>query len=645
MKFAINLDTLRIHATVGSPVPLTAVEMILGSTEPVEITAFRGSTPEIIDTPLQLGIKAASDYAGDFLAYLSTWTQTGDTFEGVLNLNTVEAGTLLGTDASADILLEIAWGDPERTAFAIAGKLKNDLIKGTEGVPTEGTPAYPQPADIMLKSDYDPDEDGVVNGMAAPVVSSGAISALTSPQQLVIVEGSIVTTTDGKRWVYSGTGSKVLEASYVQLSDVTIASTDITDSTAAGRSMLTGVMAENLFVKSDPDTVAWVASGQTMVTGQRLHIGVAGAVLDIAAGATVTLPGTLTGGTDYAIWAKPTGGLEATVNFVTPPVALARLVGGAHYALGGNAAAQAGGNATPQWNPFSEWDLKFRPACPNPRGMALIANGFWADIYLANTDCDLNGTSANGVTITDGSSAPKVPTSFGGNGSTTYGNLTWFSAAELGAAYGKRLLSLDEFQAAAYGVTEQTSRGTDPVTTGLDAARTSRWGLMQATGSLYTWCMDSSWRNGADSATVTGSTTSGSAVITSLSHSRMMPGTYVTGTGIPANAYILSVDPVALTLTLSANATATNAGITVTAGSYLAGDLMTNALGWAWRANTGSRGSLYLNNSNGLVRALAGGNWTEGGYAGSRASNWSFYAWHSYGFVSARFRSDHLRLV
>jgi len=233
MKFAINLDTLRIHATGGSPVPLTAVEMILGSAEPVEITAFRGTTPEILDTPLQLGIKAASDYAGDFIAYISTWTQTGDTFEGVLNLNTVEAGTLLGTDASADILLEIAWGDPERTAFSIAGKLRNDLIKGTEGVPTGGTPAYPQPANIMLKSDYDPDEDGVVNGMAAPVVSSGALSALTSPQQTAIAEGSIVTTTDGKRWVYSGTGSKVLEASYVQLSDITITAADITDAGAA----------------------------------------------------------------------------------------------------------------------------------------------------------------------------------------------------------------------------------------------------------------------------------------------------------------------------------------------------------------------------------------------------------------------------
>jgi hypothetical protein len=422
-------------------------------------------------------------------------------------------------------------------------------------------------------------------------------------------------------------------------------STNITDATPAGRDVLTGVASEQLFVKSNPDAVAFAASGSTIVTSQRIWVGVAGRVLDIAAATAVTMPGSLTAGTDYAIWAKPTGGLEATANFVTPPVTGARLVGGAHFAPGGNAAAQAGGNSTPQFNPFSDWDLKWRPACGNPRGMALVADNFWCDIYLANTDCDLNGTSAHNVTIADGSSAPKVPTAFGGNGSSTYGNLTWFSAAELGAAYGKRLMFMDEFQAAAYGVTEQTSRGTDPVTTGLDAARTSRWGIMQATGSMYSWCLDSSWRQQNDSLTFTGNTTNGSAVIAVASHTRLIPGSYVSGTGIPANAFIVSVNAATSEVTLSANATATNAGITATCTSYLAGDITGNVGGWAWRANTGSRGSLYLNNSSGLVRALAGGHWFGGGNAGSRASSWYNNPWASDITFGARFRSDHLRLV
>jgi hypothetical protein len=53
------------------------------------------------------------------------------------------------------------------------------------------------------------------------IVSSGGIANLTTAQQALIREGSIVATTDGKRWIYSGAGSKILEASYIQLADTT----------------------------------------------------------------------------------------------------------------------------------------------------------------------------------------------------------------------------------------------------------------------------------------------------------------------------------------------------------------------------------------------------------------------------------------
>ena len=49
----------------------------------------------------------------------------------------------------------------------------------------------------------------------------GAIANLTSGQQAVITTGTVVTTTDGRRWIYSGTGSKTSEASYIELADVT----------------------------------------------------------------------------------------------------------------------------------------------------------------------------------------------------------------------------------------------------------------------------------------------------------------------------------------------------------------------------------------------------------------------------------------
>lgn len=53
------------------------------------------------------------------------------------------------------------------------------------------------------------------------IVSSGTIANLTAGQQTEIGEGTIITTTDGRRWVYSGAGSKTAEASYIELADTT----------------------------------------------------------------------------------------------------------------------------------------------------------------------------------------------------------------------------------------------------------------------------------------------------------------------------------------------------------------------------------------------------------------------------------------
>ncbi|QEE37946.1 MULTISPECIES: hypothetical protein [unclassified Methylobacterium] len=60
-----------------------------------------------------------------------------------------------------------------------------------------------------------------VMGSGVQVMSPGGIADLTAANQNKITAGTIVTTTDGQRWVYSGTGTKTLEASYVVLADVT----------------------------------------------------------------------------------------------------------------------------------------------------------------------------------------------------------------------------------------------------------------------------------------------------------------------------------------------------------------------------------------------------------------------------------------
>jgi hypothetical protein len=242
-----------------------------------------------------------------------------------------------------------------------------------------------------------------------------------------------------------------------------------------------------VFTKENSQICAWTKTGAgTVSTATKIVAEVAGDIKTINPSTAVTMP-SLSAGTDYAIWLRPDGVLECTSNFTTPPVANSRQLGGFHYAPGGNASGTSGGNTTPQINEFSMWDLKFRPACADPRGMALVADGFWTDIYLLGVDHHINGSSKFNVTIADGASPPKRPLAFGGNGTLAYSSLNWWEAAEVMRSHGKRLPTYSEFAALAYGTTEASSGGTDPVSTILRNAYTSKWGVMLASGNLWTW--------------------------------------------------------------------------------------------------------------------------------------------------------------
>ncbi len=205
----------------------------------------------------------------------------------------------------------------------------------------------------------------------------------------------------------------------------------------------------------------------------------------------------LAAGTDYAVLIDETGAPFATPVAANP--LNAPFVAGFHFAPGGCAAERNGGDATPAINPYSIWDLNFRPNCPDPRGMAHVetkdGRRFWVDIYLTGVDHKEQGTSRYGVEIADGWSLPR---------------LDYQVASDIVARHGKRLPTYDEFRTAAFGVTERTSADDDPKKTGLEAARTSKFGLMQATGNLWIWGTDgddedprpsilgSSWLNGSN---------------------------------------------------------------------------------------------------------------------------------------------------
>jgi hypothetical protein len=256
---------------------------------------------------------------------------------------------------------------------------------------------------------------------------------------------------------------------------------------------ISGSIPYGLFRKTDPTIVAWTKTGAfTLTTSSIIYVEVNGSLLTISSGTSVSMP-SATVGTDYAIWCSTAGALSATTDHTTPPSSNARKLGGFHYANGENATGTSGGNTTPSINQYSMWDLKFRPACDDPRGMTLVGGNFWSDIYLTNTTPDTNGTSKYNVTIADGSSPPKVPSKFGGNGTIDYGSYTWWEQAELLSAYGKRPPSYQEFSALAYGTTEASSRGTDAGSTTLNATDdnfTSKWGVVQSTGCMWIWGRD-----------------------------------------------------------------------------------------------------------------------------------------------------------
>ncbi len=79
--------------------------------------------------------------------------------------------------------------------------------------------------------------------------------------------------------------------------------------------------------------------------------------------------------------------------------------------------------------------------------------------------------------------------------------------------------------------------------------------------------------------TFTGNTTNTSAIVTSVSSTtNLSVGTLVSGTGIPAGAYIASIDS-STQITLDKSATATNSGITISRYSVAGGMVPTKTLG------------------------------------------------------------------
>jgi hypothetical protein len=83
------------------------------------------------------------------------------------------------------------------------------------------------------------------------IVSSGGISAITAQQQELIISGSNVVTSDGRRFVYAGSGDKNLETSYILVSSTDVDYSEITNTPTNATTTVAGLMSATDKVKLD----------------------------------------------------------------------------------------------------------------------------------------------------------------------------------------------------------------------------------------------------------------------------------------------------------------------------------------------------------------------------------------------------------
>ncbi len=115
------------------------------------------------------------------------------------------------------------------------------------------------------------------------------------------------------------------------------------------------------------------------------------------------------------------------------------------------------------------------------------------------------------------------------------------------------------------------------ITQDMDATSSNNYGVEAANSGTCTGGAPASNFSIASSS-FTGNTTNASATVTSVSSTAGLAiGTLVTGTGIPANTYIASIDS-STQITLNSNATATNSGITISYNTVVGGMVPTKTL-------------------------------------------------------------------
>ncbi|MEI6492089.1 MAG: hypothetical protein WCO94_06035 [Verrucomicrobiota bacterium] len=158
MRIAIDLDDRTIRTWAGQGI--SSLTFKRRDRFPVEVRFMRGGVAQELPTGAagKIGLKADKDFNGQFVASHLAWTKLGAgisaTYVFDLNLNTIQINALFAcvpTPSSVVLMLEIEWaeGDLRTSSNTLAVTLENDIVRGDEGIPEEGSPVYPPPPNIL----------------------------------------------------------------------------------------------------------------------------------------------------------------------------------------------------------------------------------------------------------------------------------------------------------------------------------------------------------------------------------------------------------------------------------------------------------------------------------------------------------------
>ena len=168
----------------------------------------------------KLGIKAAGNYSGDYLAADTSWTKTGTgtatLYTFALNLATAEINAALtGDTASIPAILELEFVDTgvRTSSQTIACVINNDVIKGSETGPTDvttGTPVNGAYATVTMDptgSNNSVTYTSIAQSSSANSISIAYASPAAAALTTVAVTGSAIVVTPATKANLTATGT------------------------------------------------------------------------------------------------------------------------------------------------------------------------------------------------------------------------------------------------------------------------------------------------------------------------------------------------------------------------------------------------------------------------------------------------------